>query len=229
MTLSRIDSSLWVKICGLMVPEQAITIAHLGANAIGFISVRSSPRYVTPLQIRAISESLLAESLIQVERVGVFANPTEAELQEAVDVGQLTTLQLHGQETPTICHQISEAYPRLRLIKALRIRSDADLAIAKTYEDIVDAVLLDAYHPKLLGGTGKTLDWRSLHHFQLSKPWILAGGLTPQNIGEALDTVTPHGIDLSSGVEISPGNKSLDKVKILFKQLASRSKNSEYS
>ena len=218
----RIDSSLWVKICGLIQPEQAVAIARLGANAIGFIGVRSSPRYVTPLQMQAMSQALIAGSLTDVERVGVFVDATLATLTEAVKIGQLTTLQLHGEETPQACADIRHAYPNLKIIKAFRIRSEADLSSTSRYDGIVDALLLDAYHPQLLGGTGKTLPWQSLKGFQPGEPWILAGGLTPENVLEALANLSPNGIDLSSGVEISPGNKSLAKAKQLFAALQRR-------
>jgi len=219
--MSCIDSSLWVKICGLMQPEQAVAIARLGADAIGFIGVRSSPRYVTPLQIRAISEALMADGQDGVERVGVFANAALDEMTEAVQVGRLTGLQLHGQEPPEFCAQMREIFPDLKLIKALRIRATDDLAAVGAYEAIVDRVLLDAYHPHLLGGTGKTLDWETLRTFQPRCSWVLAGGLTPDNVSQALVTLSPFGIDLSSGVEASPGNKSLDKVTQLFAVLRS--------
>ncbi|MGD1941474.1 MAG: phosphoribosylanthranilate isomerase [Leptolyngbyaceae cyanobacterium] len=217
--MSCVDSSLWIKICGLMVPEQAITIARQGASALGFIGVRSSSRYVTPLQIRAMSQALIAASLPEVERVGVFVNATATELEAAITTGQLTALQLHGQETPERCQQLRHAYPQLKLIKALRIRSEADLLAVQSYEASVDAILLDAYHPDRLGGTGKTLDWRSLQTFHPAVPWILAGGLTPDNIETALTQLSPHGIDLSSGVELSPGNKCLKQVERLFATL----------
>lgn len=217
--MACIDSSLWVKICGLTVPEQAVAIAQQGASAIGFIGVRSSPRYVTPLQIRAMSQALIAASLAQVERVGVFVNAPLKTLAEDIEVGMLTTLQLHGEETPADCERVRRAYPHLKLMKALRIRSNADLLAIRPYEEIVDVILLDAYHPHLLGGTGQTLDWRSLQTFQPAKPWILAGGLTPANIAEALALLSPNGIDLSSGVELSPGNKCLDKTQQLFEVL----------
>ena len=214
-----IDSSLWVKICGFIQPAQTVAIARLGADAVGFICVRSSPRYVTPLQIRAMSQALIHESLTSVERVGVFVDATFDVLAETVEMGQLTTLQLHGQEPPQACAQIRKAYPDLKIIKSFRIRSETDLASTSTYEDTVDALLLDAYHPNLLGGTGKTLPWESLQGFRPGRPWILAGGLTPANVQQALTRLSPNGIDLSSGVELSPGNKSLAKAKQLFDAL----------
>ena len=217
--MSCIDSSLWVKICGLMVPDQAVAIARQGASAIGFICVPPSPRYVTPLQIRAMGQALMAAGHSQVERVGVFVDAEAGALEEAIAIGQLTAIQLHGQETPAVCQRVRRAYPHLKLIKAWRVRSAADLLAVLPFEPLVDAILLDAYHPQMLGGTGLTLDWRSLQSFQPTKPWILAGGLTPDNVGGALTLLSPGGIDLSSGVEASPGNKCLDKTQRLFAAL----------
>lgn len=220
--MACVDSSLWVKICGLMVPDQAVAIARQGASAIGFIGVPQSPRYLQPLQMRLISEALLAANLATVERVGVFVNAEMETLQVAIATGKLTTLQLHGQESPEHCQQLRQRFPALKLIKALRIRSPGDLSAVQPYETVVDALLLDAYHPRLQGGTGETLDWRSLQAFQPAKPWILAGGLTPDNIATALDLLSPHGIDLSSGVETSPGNKCLTQTGQLLATLAHR-------
>ncbi|MGF1521105.1 MAG: phosphoribosylanthranilate isomerase [Leptolyngbyaceae cyanobacterium] len=214
-----IDSSLWVKICGLTQVEQAVAIARLGASAIGFICVRSSPRYVTPLQIQAMSQALLADAHDEVERVGVFVNADWDTLDEAIAIGQLTTLQLHGQESQATCIKVRHTYPDLKVIKAFRIRSKADLGSIAIYEDVVDALLLDAYHPRQLGGTGKTLPWQSLQHLQPSKPWILAGGLNPENVEQALAMLSPQGIDLSSSIETSPGNKSMEKAQRLFATL----------
>ena len=214
--MSCIDSSLWVKICGLMIPEQAVAIARQGASAIGLIGVRQSPRYVTPLQSHAISQALIAASYAHVDRVGVFVNAPMETLAETIETGLLTALQLHGQETPADCDHLRRRYPHLKLIKALRVRSEADLMAAHPYEDTVNAILLDAYHPQILGGTGKTLNWRSLQTVQPAMPWILAGGLTPDNIEEALDLLKPNGIDVSSGVELSPGNKCLIQTQRLF-------------
>ncbi|RZM83074.1 phosphoribosylanthranilate isomerase [Leptolyngbya iicbica] len=217
--MACVDSSLWVKICGLTVPGQAVEIARQGASAIGFISAPKSPRYVTPLQIQAISEALLAAGYDQVERVGVFVDASLDDLQIVAMTGQLTTLQLHGQESPTYCQQLRQCLPHVKLIKAFRIRNDTDLAAIRPYEDVVDALLLDAYHPHLQGGTGETLDWRSLQTFRPAQPWILAGGINPDNIAEALQLTHPDGIDLSSGVELNPGNKCLQKTQQLFTRL----------
>jgi phosphoribosylanthranilate isomerase len=218
--MACVDSSLWVKICGLMVPEQAVAIARQGSSAIGFIAVPKSPRYVTTLQMQAISEALVAAEYAQVERVGVFVDASLETLEVAALTGKLTTLQLHGQESPAHCQQIRQRLPEVKLIKAFRIRDDADLAAIRPYESVVDALLLDAYHPHLQGGTGETLNWRSLQTFRPTKPWILAGGLNSDNISEALALLQPDGIDLSSGVELSPGNKCLHQTQRLFTTLS---------
>lgn len=213
------SSRLWVKICGLTQPDQAVEIAHLGASAIGFICVPASPRYVSPAQIQAISQALIAASLPSVERVGVFANAEMSAIAQTIETGRLTTLQLHGQETPNDCADIRTAFPDQKIIKALRIRSGADLTEVIAYEAVIDRLLLDAYHPHRLGGTGTTLDWQALQTLRSPKPWILAGGLNADNVQTALSKLTPYGIDLSSGVEINPGNKSLAQVRRLFQVL----------
>ena len=205
-----------IKICGITKPDQGKAIAELGATTLGFICVKRSPRYVTPEIIATITDNLPSN----VERIGVFANVREQEIVNTVTQANLTGVQIHGDETPQFCQSLRKLLPsQTELIKALRIKNLDSLNNAQIYYDFVDTVLLDAYHPKLLGGTGKTLNWQDLTHFEPSIPWLLAGGLTPDNILEALEGVHPQGIDLSSGVERSPGDKDLDKVKKLFQQL----------
>ncbi len=207
---------LWVKICGLTQPDQAIAVARAGADAIGFICVPTSPRYVTPAQLQALAQALIDQSYGTVERVGVFVDATDDVIAAAVTAGQLTTLQLHGQESPERCHQLHQRHPALRLIKAFRVRSAQVLDAINAYDAVVDAVLLDAYHPESFGGTGNTLDWPTLQAFRPQRPWILAGGLTPENLASALTMLSPTGIDLSSGVEDRPGDKNLERVRQLF-------------
>jgi phosphoribosylanthranilate isomerase len=110
----------------------------------------------------------------------------------------------------------------MEVIKALRVKTPDDLQVADRYVNCVDTLLLDAYHPQMLGGTGKTLNWETLAEFHPPLPWFLAGGLTPENIGEALTRLHPDGIDLSSGVERSPGDKDLDQVALLFEQITAK-------
>lgn len=206
-----------VKICGITQPAQGQGIAELGATALGFICVQQSPRYVAPDQIRAIVAAVMAAGRV-VDRVGVFADASLEEIRLVVAAG-LTGVQLHGQESPEFCQLLRSALPQVEIIKALRIRQMSDLEQLRAYQEWVDCFLLDAYHPQLLGGTGHKLDWSSLQTFRPDRPWFLAGGLTPENVHEALALLHPDGIDLSSGVEIAPGNKDLQKVSKLFEQL----------
>ncbi len=215
--------SLRIKICGITQPEQGRAIAALGATALGFICAPTSPRYVTPKQIRAIVDQLpIAPTTGQptIDRVGVFVNSPLAEIQQIVAVGHLNAIQLHGTESPDFCFQVRSALPDIEIIKALRISGPEALDQADCYKGWVDTLLLDAYHPTQAGGTGTPLDWPQLKKFRPSCPWLLAGGLNPDNILTALILLHPNGIDLSSGVETAPGDKNLEKVAQLFQQLA---------
>ncbi|AKG21150.1 phosphoribosylanthranilate isomerase [Calothrix sp. 336/3] len=205
-----------VKICGITQPEQGEAIATLGATAIGFICVPTSPRYVCNSQIEQIVNKLPEN----IDKIGVFANSTPEAITHTVLQTGMTAVQLHGEETPEFCQQLRQLLPQTEIIKALRIRHGEDIAKTDTYHLCVNTLLLDAYHPQQLGGTGKTLDWRTLEEFRPPLPWFLAGGLTPDNILDALAQVQPDGIDLSSGVERSPGDKDLQKVEKLFEKLA---------
>ncbi|MEQ8957763.1 MAG: phosphoribosylanthranilate isomerase [Coleofasciculus sp. C2-GNP5-27] len=207
-----------VKICGITKPDQGQAIAHQGATALGFICVSASPRYVTPTQIRSIIDSLT----ISVDTIGVFANASVAEIGATVAQARLNAIQLHGDESPEFCTQLRQGLPEMEVIKALRVKTPDDLQVADRYVNCVDTLLLDAYHPQMLGGTGKTLNWDTLAEFHPPLPWFLAGGLTPENIGKALTRLHPDGIDLSSGVERSPGDKDLDKVALLFEQITAK-------
>jgi phosphoribosylanthranilate isomerase len=205
-----------IKICGITQAHQAEAIANLGATALGFICVRQSPRYVLPEKIRAMVT-------VPTDRVGVFVDAAVAEIEQVVAIAQLTAAQLHGNESPQFCQQLRAALPHLEIIKAFRVRSAETLEHTRLYESTVDALLLDAYHPHvtnpgLLGGTGASFDWNLLKHFRPSCPWLLAGGITPDNVQDALQ-VQPDGIDLSSGVEVSPGDKDLISVARLFDNL----------
>jgi phosphoribosylanthranilate isomerase len=209
--------ALRIKICGITQPEQGRAIAELGADALGFICVPASPRYVDPGQIHRIQSVVPPE----VARIGVFMDADWDELVQVVEVGQLTAVQLHGIESIADCQAIRDRLPQIEIIKAFRVRSAWELEMAAEYAPIVDWLLLDAYHPDLGGGTGKTLDWATLQAFRPDKPWFLAGGLRPDNVGTALGLIHPDGIDLSSGVEVAPGDKDLEAVAALFRTVRS--------
>ncbi|MFM2062928.1 MAG: hypothetical protein RLZZ507_2598 [Cyanobacteriota bacterium] len=204
-----------VKICGITQPQQSLAIVSLGATALGFICVPTSPRYVTIEQI----QTAVAPIPNNTDRIGVFANSSISQITHTVIASNLTGVQLHGDESPEFCYQLRQSLPYVEIIKALRVRNLQQLETTANYIDYVDTLLLDAYHPQQLGGTGQTLDWQMLQAFSPSRPWFLAGGLTPDNILTALSQIHPDGIDLSSGVELSPGDKDLDKVALLFARL----------
>jgi len=197
-----------IKICGLKQVEQALAIANLGFKTLGFICVPTSPRYLEPPLLQKLILALPAE----LETIGVFAHSDLQEIEEVVEMTGLSGIQLHGAESPDFCRRVKERFPQLELIKALRISCAQDFGLSQNYENCVDTLLLDAYHPHKLGGTGHTLPWETLQDFHPSCPWFLAGGLNPHNITEALQWLTPQGLDLSSGVERSLGDKDLEKV-----------------
>lgn len=211
--------TLWdcmrVKICGITQSQQGEAIATLGATALGFICVPTSPRYISTDQI----QSIIAQLPNNIDKIGVFANSTIDQINQTVIDSGLTGVQLHGDESPEFCQQLRQILPQVEIIKAFRVRSPEHLQTATNYTQYVDTLLLDAYHPQQLGGTGQTLDWQMLQKFSPGCPWFLAGGLTPENITEALSQVQPDGIDLSSGVENKPGDKNLDQVAKLFAKL----------
>ena len=205
-----------IKICGITQSARGNEIVRLGATALGFICVERSPRYVTPQKIKTI----VADLAFPADTIGVFADAEISEIKEIVSLTGITGVQLHGAESPQFCQQLkNELPPGIEIIKAFRIKNKESLANTAIYTEYVDTLLLDAYHPQMLGGTGHTLDWSDLQQFQPSIPWILAGGLTSDNVATALRQLKPDGIDLSSGVERSPGDKDLGKVTQLFQVL----------
>jgi phosphoribosylanthranilate isomerase len=205
-----------IKICGIKHPDQGKLIVDIGATALGFICVPNSPRFVNAEQIKLVAEIIPKK----IDLIGVFANTSIENIKDVAINSGLTGIQLHGDESLDFCRVLRSNLPNLEIIKALRIRDVNDLKKINIYRNDVDALLLDAYHPKQLGGTGKTIDWQILKHLEAEIFWFLAGGLTPINIVEALSELKPSGIDLSSGVESSPGNKDLEKVAQLFEQLS---------
>jgi phosphoribosylanthranilate isomerase len=211
-------NSLRVKICGITELEAGKEIAALGASDLGFICVAASPRYVPPLNLAPLVPPLQA----MVNCVGVFADADLAEVVAVATTAQFGSIQLHGRESIEYCQALRELLPDREIIKAWRVQDPTDLERILTYTNVVDTLLLDAYHPQALGGTGQTLNWSVLQNWRPSIPWLLAGGLNPDNVLIALGQLQPTGIDLSSGVEISPGYKDLGKVQRLFENLSLR-------
>ncbi|PZU97873.1 MAG: N-(5'-phosphoribosyl)anthranilate isomerase [Pseudanabaena sp.] len=153
--------------------------------------------------------------------IGIFLGASIEQICQTVNQSGLNGIQLHGDESPEFCQQLRISLERnnnqknlpIKLIKALRVKDQDGLIQAQGFSQVVDAVLLDAYDPQMAGGTGKTLDWQMLRDFKLDIPWLLAGGLTPDNVSQAIAMTCPDGVDVSSGVECSAGDKDLLKVK----------------
>ena len=213
---------MYIKICGITKLDQAQAIAQMGVDALGFICVSSSPRYINPTAIGQITSSLLSAQpeiarLSELDLIGVFLNSSISEISETVALAGLNAVQLHGDESPEFCDQLrshlSATHPKIRLIKALRVKDQSGLEKANLFSNVVDAVLLDAYDPHMAGGTGKTLDWQMLRDFRPACDWWLAGGLSPENVADAIALLHPKGLDVSSGVERSAGDKDLTKIE----------------
>ena len=212
-----------LKVCGLRQPDQAAAVAALGADAIGVIGVPQSPRWLEPAQRPALFEAI-HRARPDCLGVLVVADPADAELGQLRPAAGHQVLQLHGGETPERCQTLRAALgPDLILWKALRIRAQADLEQAEAYAAVVDALLLDAWVPDQLGGTGHRIPIEWLEGFQPNLPWWLAGGITPERLPQALQALAaapPVGVDASSGVERAPGDKDLFRVEQLVAAVA---------
>ncbi|WP_426809198.1 phosphoribosylanthranilate isomerase [Pseudomonas sp. WOUb67] len=196
-------SNVRSKICGITRIEDALAAAEAGADAIGFVFYAKSPRAVDVRQARAI----IAELPPFVTTVGLFVNASRCELNEILEVVPLDLLQFHGDETPQDC----EGYHR-PWIKALRVRPGDDLEAACQLYAGARGILLDTYVAGVPGGTGEAFDW-SLVPARLSKPIILAGGLSADNVGRAIAQVRPYAVDVSGGVEQAKGIKDAAKIE----------------
>jgi phosphoribosylanthranilate isomerase len=195
--------SVRVKICGITNLADAQVAVEAGADALGFIFYDQSPRFIPTKTAAEISRALPPFTL----RVGVFVNPAEEPVRRAIGECGLSLLQFHGDEPPEFCTQFG-----LMNMKAFRVRDAGSLKELPRYQ--TDAWLLDAYASDTLGGTGEKFNWNLAIEVQkLGKPVFLAGGLTPENVAEAIQQVQPFGVDVSSGVESLPGRKDHSKVR----------------
>ncbi|SHK27785.1 phosphoribosylanthranilate isomerase [Desulforamulus aeronauticus] len=185
------DQSVRIKICGLQDAPTALAAAKAGADAIGLVFAPSRRR-VTPERAREICQALPP----LVTRVGVFVDSPADEVRQIADFCGLDSIQLHGQESPGYCRQLS-----LRCIKAIPARDRVTLERANDYP--VSAILVDTFIPGSIGGSGQTFHWQLLEGLSLKAPLILAGGLHPGNVGRAVALVRPYGVDVSSGVEVN--------------------------
>lgn len=192
-----------VKICGITNLTDALLAAGMGADALGFIFYAKSQRAIAVTEAAKICRVLPPF----VSKVGVFVNAEEDVIRQAVTECQLTAVQFHGEESPAFCR----LFPA-KVIKALRVRDETVVRTAAEYD--VDALLLDTYTAGQQGGTGQTFDWSlAVRVKQLGRPVILSGGLTPDNVRAAIETVQPYAVDVASGVERSPGRKDTDNLR----------------
>ena len=196
-----------VKICGITNARDARAAVRLGADALGFNFYKASPRFITKERVRAILASLPPF----VTGVGVFVDETADDVLETCHVAGLHVAQLHGDEKPFTV----DALRKLTRIKAFRVGEEEDLRALSRYR--VEAYLLDAFVPGQLGGTGATFNWSLARAAQTAGRIILAGGLTPENVAEAVREAQPYAVDVASGVESEPGVKDRDLMEAFIR------------
>jgi len=192
-----------IKICGITRAEDALLAADAGADAIGLVFYPKSPRAVTIEQAQAICEVL--PPFVSV--VALFVDAEHFEVEDVLAAVPVDLLQFHGSETPAQCQAFSTPY-----IKAIRMKDDADLADAARQYNTARGLLVDTFNPNEAGGTGEVFDWDRVPD-GLDTPIILAGGLEPANVGDAIKKMSPYAVDVSSGVEASKGIKDAGKIR----------------
>jgi phosphoribosylanthranilate isomerase len=197
-----------VKICGITNLDDAIAAVDFGADAIGFVFFGKSPRCISHAKAEAIIKKLPSF----ITTVGVFVNEKTKNIEKIVRLTGIDVVQLHGEEPPEMCN-VSR-----RVIKAIRVKSLESLAPLVDYKDKVSAFLLDTFTPGIIGGTGQIFNWDIAVDAKQFGKIILAGGLTPDNITEAVRYVKPYGVDVSSGVELEKGKKDLKKMKLFIEK-----------
>lgn len=192
-----------VKVCGITNSEDALCAVRLGASALGFIFYEKSPRFITPREAGEVIRQIPPF----VTKVGVFVNAEATSLREAKEIAGFDVYQFHGDETPEFCATFGEDY-----IKVIRVKNAGSLDAINLYD--TDAFLFDTYSPDAYGGTGENFSWDVLARRKLEDKFvILSGGLNPDNVRDAISAVDPYAVDVSSGVESSPGIKDHTKLE----------------
>ena len=208
------EAKTLVKICGITSVEQALQIANLGVDAIGVISVKESPRYVSPKKKRDIFRNL-EKNFPNIKRVSVVKNiPLELIYTNSFDFENV--IQLHGDEDLSYCRRLRRELPHIEIWKAFRIKDKEDIREVELFSDFIDAVLLDSWNEKTYGGSGIRIKSEYLKDLSFNKPWLLAGGISSEWLKQILNDIKPDGIDVSSSIESAPGIKDLNKTKKLL-------------
>ena len=193
-----------IKICGISNLNDALAAVAAGANALGFNFYKPSPRYITPQNAREIVDQLPTSILT----VGVFVNEHQHSVRSIAGEAGIKALQLHGDESPSYCRELADSY----VIKALAVSADSDVEMVNAYD--VEAVMLDTRDTNLRGGTGRVFDWSIAKRVNERVPKLfLAGGLSPENIKEAITTVSPYAVDACSALEDRPGIKNQERMR----------------
>lgn len=199
--------SVKIKVCGITNPDDALRAVEAGVDAIGLVFFSKSPRAISSIQASEITKQLPP----MVSSVGVFVNETIEKICKIRDECSLNILQLHGEESPELC-QVLNVKTNIKMIKAFRIQPHFVLDIFSQYE--TDAWLLDAFSPNIRGGSGVVFDWNGIAKLRpFRRPIIIAGGLHPDNVAACIRATSPYGLDVSSGVEASPGKKDFVKMR----------------
>jgi phosphoribosylanthranilate isomerase len=199
----------WTKICGITRAQDALAAANLGVDAIGLNFYPQSPRAISVADVADLVEGLPA----RVSVVALFVNPTSELVRQVLRTGTVDLLQFHGSESPEFCEQFETPY-----MKVVAVKTDSDLKAEFAKYESAQYILLDSFDPIMLGGTGKTFDWGTvveLTQKQRSR-LVLAGGLGPANVREAIEIVQPFGVDVSSGVEASKGIKDIKMMQLFI-------------
>ncbi len=214
----------WIKMCGMTNLEDALTAVEAGADAVGFVFYENSPRNISVEAAREI----VAELPEGVEKVGVFVNGREDSICAVTDEAGLTAIQMHGDdEDPHVADLVVRRCPRLKVLAAISMYHASPIGWAGMWDpDVVYAFLIDSGTASNHGGTGEAFDWRAsvrtLDEIKRFGRQVLAGGLTSENVEEAIDILRPWGVDVASGVEARPGKKDAEKVRAFVKAVRGR-------
>jgi len=192
-----------IKICGMTRLEDALCAAEAGVDALGFIFYAKSPRSIDP----EAAQRIIAQLPPFVDAVGVFVDRELQQVEAIVKQCRLSYAQLHGTESPEDCRHLAKIAAPCQVLKAIRVGPQTTAAEVAPYQDSIQGFLLDTYQKNAVGGTGETFDWSLVDRLNLIKPFLLAGGLSVDNIRLALEQVRPYGVDANSGLETAPGIK----------------------